>query len=168
MPKPQSAESQFRHKARAALLEGREYEARTSVNKRLLEEVRAEVESELSSGLFPLGKREHHLLMLQRRRRESFAAEMMALEDARSRAVERYIREEVRRQLPKCGAPLRNWGMCSEPKPCAVHQLAAGMHWCRSTLDSRPRETCRMQCSVTEEYCEYHTRFPNLGAKAAH
>ena len=92
---------------------------------------------------------------------------MMALEDARSRAVERYIREEVRRKSPKCGATLRNGGTCREPKPCAVHELAPGMRWCRSTLDSRPRETCRMQCSVTEEYCEYHTCFPNLGAKAA-
>ena len=173
MPKPQSAESQFRHKARAALLEGRQYEARTEVNKRLLEEVKSEIESELSSGLFPLNKQEHHLLM-QRRRLERFATEMLALEDARSRAVERYIRqearrlqEEARRLLPKCGAPLRTGGTCTEPKPCAKHELAPGMHWCRSTLDSRPRESCRMQCPVAKEYCEYHARFPNLGAKAA-
>ena len=72
MPQPQSAESQFRHRARVALLEGREYEARGEVNKRLLEEVRDEIEHELSSGLFPLNKKEHHILM-QRRRRERFA-----------------------------------------------------------------------------------------------
>ena len=104
---------------------------------------------------------------MQERRREKFATEMMQKEDRRSRAVERHLREEMRRGLPKCGHPTRSGEPCPNPKPCAVHELAPGMRWCQSTLDKNPCEGCRMQCPADKQYCEYHVDFPDLGLQAA-
>ena len=43
-----NAEAKFRKRAREALKEGRDFEARGETNKRILEEVRAELEEEAS------------------------------------------------------------------------------------------------------------------------
>ena len=103
----------------------------------------------------PLTKQEHHRLM-QERRRKKFATEMIQKEDRHSQAVERHLREEMRRGLPKCGHPTRSGEPCPNPKPRAVHELAPGMRWCQSTLDKNPCEGCRMQCPADKQYCEYH------------
>ena len=51
-----NAEAKFRKRAREALKEGRDFEARGETNKRILEEVRAELKEEAPP---PPGKRRH-------------------------------------------------------------------------------------------------------------
>ena len=77
---------------------------------------------------------------------------------------------ERRRQqdaLPKCTGFYRSGKPCQNTLPRALHTLEPGMKWCESTLDSRPREGCRMQVPAAERFCEFHKPFPNLGVAAA-
>ena len=76
---PIDAETKFRKRAREALKEGRNFEARGETNKRILEEVRAELEEEASA---PPGKRRRVAIVKDQVIEEDAVMDMVNEDDA--------------------------------------------------------------------------------------
>ena len=101
-----SAEEQFRRRARKALAAGEPFEARGEVNKRLLEEVRAEVEQGKASVRDQTSKGVKRIRQVSRsiRNAHAVAKEKKAMAIVKATCVADDCRQSISRVTKNCAA----------------------------------------------------------------
>ena len=68
---------------------------------------------------------------------------------------------------PKCLKRTRSGILCDNPKPCVIHELQPGKHWCPSMIDSCPHTRCQNQVDIHAPWCPAHKTYPDLSRKTA-